>query len=214
MDNRSSGLSGIVALVVCVVGVLAARAIFPGIVTVLLWIGGILLVLIAALVALVIWASTRKTEEPKEGQTDPKSVISRARATLLELRRLSMQVKDLQIRQRSGEICKWVEKILVALKEQPEDLPNVRQFLNYYLPTLKTILSKYIRLENSGVPAEDMRQSTARCLGDIQVAMQRQYDSLFDDDKLDLTVEMEALTIACKRDGLLTEEDFRRKEEI
>ena len=29
---------------------------------------------------------------------------------------------------------------------------------------------------------------------------------------LDLSVEMEALTLACKRDGLLTKEDFRLRE--
>jgi len=37
--------------------------------------------------------------------------------------------------------------------------------------------------------------------------MEKQYSSLFDDDKLDLTVDMEALTLACKRDGLLDEEE-------
>jgi hypothetical protein len=37
--------------------------------------------------------------------------------------------------------------------------------------------------------------------------MEKQYNSLFDDDKLDLTVDMEALTLACKRDGLLEKEE-------
>lgn len=41
------------------------------------------------------------------------------------------------------------------------------------------------------------------CLGNIKSAMDKQYQNLFEDDKLDLTVEMEALTLACKRDGLL-----------
>lgn len=31
------------------------------------------------------------------------------------------------------------------------------------------------------------------------------YDSLYDDDKLDLTVEIETLKQICKRDGLLLE---------
>lgn len=43
--------------------------------------------------------------------------------------------------------------------------------------------------------------------------MEKQYDSLFDDDKLDLTVDMEALTLACKRDGLLDEDENAGKEE-
>ena len=38
--------------------------------------------------------------------------------------------------------------------------------------------------------------------------MEKQHDGIFDDDVLDMSVEMEALTTACKRDGLLTDEDF------
>ena len=40
----------------------------------------------------------------------------------------------------------------------------------------------------------------------IQVAMRKMYDSLFDDDKLDLTVEIETLKQICRQDGLLAED--------
>lgn len=36
--------------------------------------------------------------------------------------------------------------------------------------------------------------------------MEKQYTNLFDNDKLDLTVEMEVLRQMCKQDGLLTED--------
>lgn len=35
--------------------------------------------------------------------------------------------------------------------------------------------------------------------------MRKMYDSLYDDDKLDLTVEMETLKQFCKQDGLLAD---------
>ena len=40
------------------------------------------------------------------------------------------------------------------------------------------------------------------------MAMEKQYNNLFENDILDLTVEMEVLTQICKRDGLLTDADF------
>ena len=40
------------------------------------------------------------------------------------------------------------------------------------------------------------------------MAMEKQYNNLFEIDILDLTVEMEVLTQICKRDGLLTDADF------
>ena len=45
-------------------------------------------------------------------------------------------------------------------------------------------------------------------LNHIQSAFGRQYDSLFAGDLLDLSVEIEVMTYACKRDGLLPDADF------
>lgn len=213
MKDKSSGLSGIIALIVLIVAFLGIRKVFPGIGTVLLVIGGIILLLIVLLVVLVIVFSREKTDKGNTPQTmDSAKIISQGRANLLELRRLSMRVKNLQVHELSGGICKTVDKILLVLKEQPEDLHKVRQFLNYYLPTLRSILTKYVRLEGSGVPAEEMTKSTISCLENISTAMDKQYNNLFDNDKLDLSVEMEALTLACKRDGLLSDEDFQSQE--
>ena len=36
--------------------------------------------------------------------------------------------------------------------------------------------------------------------------MSKMYDSLYDDDKLDLTVEIETLKQICRQDGLLAED--------
>ena len=41
--------------------------------------------------------------------------------------------------------------------------------------------------------------------------MEKQYNNLFEDDILDLTVEMKILTQMCKKDGLLTEADFENR---
>lgn len=49
-------------------------------------------------------------------------------------------------------------------------------------------------------------------LANVQKALDKQYSNLFDDDKLDMTVDMEAMTIAIKRDGLLDEDDFKKME--
>ena len=84
----------------------------------------------------------------------------------------------------------------------------MRPFFNYYLPTLEKILIKYKEIESSGVPTEEITQSTITCLEDIKMAMEKQYNNLFENDILDLTVEMEVLTQICKRDGLLTDADF------
>lgn len=142
-----------------------------------------------------------------------KAVFSQSRSDLMELRRLIMEIKDTEVKNLSREICEIADRILKTWKEQAEDPSAIRQFLNYYMPTFRSVLSKYRKMEAGGVLDPELAVPVMECLGNIKSAMDKQYQNLFEDDKLDLTVEMEALTLVCKRDGLLdadAEENFER----
>ncbi len=140
---------------------------------------------------------------------EQENILTKGRTNLLELRKIIVKIRDPEIHQMSNEICDINEKILKTLREKPEKIPQVRQFLNYYLPTLGEILVKYQRIEQSGVPAQKSEKMVEKYLVDIKKAMQKQYENLYDDDKLDLSVEMEAMTIAAKSDGLISDDDYK-----
>lgn len=195
------GLLGAVILFVIL------RQIFPSLTTILLVIAGIALLCIASLVGLVLFFSLRKPKL-KEGQGKAEhtaALLAQGRTDLLELCQLALRVKNQEIRASSESVCHVIQQILGALKEQPEDIPKARQLFSYYLPTLGGILQRFIRLEQSGVPAADATGKVISCLDSIQAAMEKLYASLFDDDKLDLAVEMEVLKQCCKQEGLLEE---------
>ncbi|MGN1333378.1 MAG: 5-bromo-4-chloroindolyl phosphate hydrolysis family protein [Lachnospiraceae bacterium] len=215
MKDTSSGALGILGMAGAVILFLVLRKFFPTLSTILLVVFGIILLLIILLVILVIYFSRQKPKE-KEGSRiteDTEAVLARGRSNLMEIRRLQVQIRNSRIRALSEEICRVAERILRTLKSQPEDIPGVRQFLNYYLPTLGNILLKYERVEKSGIPTDNMEENVIDCLEKIKNAMDRQYANLFNNDILDLSVEMEVLTQACKRDGLLTDEDVQGTEE-
>ena len=208
MNNQSSGGLGLLCLIGVVILFFAVHHLFPSLTTVFLVIIGVVLLLVALLVVLVIFFAFRKPKgasaKPVDG--DAETILAKGRSNLVELRQLTMRLKDQQVRNLSEDVCGIIDKILKALKEQPEDIPTVRQFFNYYLPALGGILLSFLRLEKSGVPAVDTTEKVIACLSDIRVAMEKQYTNLFDNDKLDLTVEMEVLRQMCKQDGLLTED--------
>lgn len=134
---------------------------------------------------------------------DDAASLRAGRENLMNLRRIIVKINNPQVRALANEICSVMEKILTTLKTKPEQIGDVRQFLNYYMPTLREILSKYEMIEESGVASGDMTAKVSTYLHQIKQAMDKQYENLFEDDKLDLTVEMEAMTMACKQDGLL-----------
>ena len=210
-NSSSSGIGGILGIAVCIALLFVMRKIFPSLGKLLLAAGIVIAVLIVLVVVLVIVfsKSTDKDNKKTTGLSDEVSaILSKGRSNLMELRRYSMSIKNQQIRTSSEEICKSVDKILRTLREQPEDVPDVRQFFNYYLPTFGKIMKKYAMLEKNGIPTREATESTIMCLADIKAAMEKQHTNLFEDDMLDLSVEMEALKANCKRDGLLADEDF------
>ena len=232
MNKKTSGgltTAGIIALIVLVIVLKRADVSVGGLVGGAVKIVIVVLLLIAALVALVIILAftTRKDKGTSQTQAKPgagaanasvsrpvtpppaaaaklspeqEEVLKKGRSNLSQLRIMAMRVRSTPIRS--------VEKILNVLREKPESIPAVRQFLNYYLPTLGEIITKYERVERSGVDLQDMTAKVSEYLDKIAAAMDKQYENLFQSDFLDMTVEMEAMTMACKRDGLLSDEEF------
>lgn len=210
MRDNSSGITGILGLAGIVALFLLARRFLPSLATVMLWIAGIAAVVLIILIGLVIYFSVTGSKE-KNNPDSPAAVLTKARSEMMELRRSQIRIKNKEIASLCREITDIGDKILAVLKQKPDSVAGVRQFLNYYLPTLGKILGTYVRVEESGSMTDELSGNTVTHLGEIKKAMEKQYDSLFDNDKLDLSVDMEALTLACKRDGLLEDENGEEK---
>lgn len=211
MSEKNNGMGlGVFGVLGCLILFFGVKRYFPGAAGALLVGAAVLGILLVLLVGLIIFFTVRQSSENRDNGNgdDADRILAKGRANLMELRRLRIRIKDSQIREKAESICQLADKILKVLKEQPEEISRVRQFLNYYLPTLGKILLKYARLEESGVPAEDMKERTMACLDDIRAALEKLYGNLFEDDILDLTVEMQVLTQACKKDGLIADESF------
>ena len=209
MENgKNTGLLGFLGLIACVALYFAARQFFPALSTLLLWIFGIAAALIVVLVAVVMFFAFHKPKKtPEQEKLDAqREILKKARASMMELRTASMRVKNREVQSSAQQICATLDQILKVLKEQPEDIPKARSFLNHSLPMLSGILRKYIRLEQSGAPNADVTAQTAACLQDLETAAQKQYQNLFDDDVVDITADMEVLTQLCRQNGLLEEE--------
>lgn len=208
--KQDSGLMGMFGLIGGITLLLVARRYVPDLANLILLLIGVCGVLLIILVSVVLYFALKKPKKTEEQKASDEinDIIKRGRNNLMGLRRMSMEIKHARARTLSTEICVSIERIFRTLKEKPDQISSLRPFFNYYLPTLEKILIKYKEIESSGVPTEEITQSTITCLEDIKMAMEKQYNNLFENDILDLTVEMEVLTQICKRDGLLTDADF------
>lgn len=178
----------------------------------LLLIGGLL---IAAVVALVVFAAFKKPKSTASLKAsnakarDVSPLLRQGGSDLTELRRMTAKVRDKEIRALGEAVAQRAGQIIDELKKQPEEARKLSQFFNYYLPTLGKIIGKFAQLEQSGAVAENVRENTEKCLRDLNTALDKQHAELFKNDILDLSVEMAALTMTCKRDGLISDEELK-----
>lgn len=205
MKNHVPGVLGILGLAGLVGLYFVVRRFFPAFSALLVTLAGIVAFGIVALVVLALVFAFHKPKPKTQGDSGQAALLQKGRSDLLTLHQLALRVKEQRVRTSCERVCLTIQKILDALKEQPEDIPGARQLFSYYLPTLGGILQRYLRLEQSGVPAADTTEKVIACLGSIHAAMEKLYAGLFDDDKLDLTVEMKVLQQFCQNEGLLTD---------
>lgn len=212
MKQRFGGVVGLLGLAVLF---FLLRAFVPALAKLFLILGGVAALGVAALVAVVVFFAFRKPEEPAKDwkKKEQNAVLAKGRTDLMELRRLSMKIRHPGIRKRSEELCGSIDKLLRTLKEHPQDILRVRRFLNESLPMMGNILTTYKKLEDSGVPVEETAGRAEAALRDLFSAMEKQYAQLFEDDVLDMSVEIETLKLVCRRDGLLTGEVAAEPEE-
>ena len=215
---RGTGCATIIGLVVLY---FIVRSILPHLSTILLYLITLAFVaLIAFVVALMIisFRSNNKEKEEKAAEEglevldeENATVLNNAKASLIALRGRVARISNSEIRSAGNDVCEEADRILGALRKNVKQIPTARQFWNYYLPSLGTIVTKYEKIEKSGVPDEKMTAKVLTYLKEIKTALEKLYKSLFDDDKLDLSVEMEAMKMAMQRDGLMSNDETEVK---
>ena len=170
--------------------------------------------IIALVVALIVYSlkgdgstSTKRADLT----TDQAELINSGKSKVVSVRSTLGKIRDTEIREAGYSICRTCDRIFKALIEQPKSIMSARQFLTYYLPTINLILEKYEKVERSGTDSGKMAEKVKNYLNDVDKALKKFYTNLFEDEKLDLTVEMEAMTMAVKRDGLITDDELRQE---
>ena len=177
-----------------------------------------LIAVVAAILGILVLiiALARKggnsTSEPAAVKQEPvpeqKKALDEAHSRLVNIRMTISRIQDSELSKAGVSACSAIDRVLSTLKDKPEKISDCRQLFNYYLPTMEKVVDRYQRMEAGKVENEKIPEKLKQYFQDVTQAMDNLYDGLYDSDKLNMAVDMEAMTIAIKRDGLLEEEDL------
>ena len=159
----------------------------------------------------------------EEAQVEKKSygpeidpIIEEGNKALSEMGRLYMSIKDPEIRVKINEIMRITDKIVQDAIADPSDIPKIRKFMNYYLPTTIKLLNAYDRMDSQGIQGENIDKSMkniSEMLDAAIVAYQKQLDSLFANQALDIETDIAVMNAMLNREGLSDKKDFNIRED-
>ena len=150
-----------------------------------------------------------KTEEkPKEestGNPELDKMLKDGKMAIAEMKRLDDNIADPGISDDIVRLEQVSQKIFDEVKRDPAKLPKIRRFMDYYLPTTLKLLNSYDRMSETGVSGENIDGTLAKVEGmmrTIVAAFEKQLDSLYGAEALDISTDITVLETMMAREGL------------
>lgn len=151
----------------------------------------------------------KKAEAPKEASTgDPAldKMLKDGRLAIAEMKRLDDNIADPGISADIVRLEQVSAKIFEEVKRDPKKLPQIRKFMDYYLPTTLKLLNAYDRMSAAGVSGENIDTTLAKVEGMMRTivsAFEKQLDALYGADALDISTDITVLENMMAREGLV-----------
>lgn len=102
-----------------------------------------------------------------------------------------------------AKMQKTCASILGFVHNHPEQLPRVRRFREYYLPTTRKLLDTAQGLgESDTANAAEIRRDITAILHTLNGAYTKLYDTLLQDVSMDVSTEIDTLEAMLRQDGL------------
>ena len=163
----------------------------------------------------------KQAEKRPEPQPEPEpeeklppelqSVIYQGKRAIADIRRLNDEIPDERISAQIDLIERLTAQIFDCVRKNPKKLSQIRQFLNYYLPTTIKLMEQYVTLQNQSLKTENITEGMQKIedlLDKVIIAFQRQLDALFEADVVDITADIRVMEQMMASEGLTNKKDF------
>lgn len=140
------------------------------------------------------------------GDAAADDVLKQGAEALIQLQNANSALKDDVISSHLDRIEAACRRIFDYIREHPEQAGQTRKFMNYYLPTLLSLLKIRTELESQGADGSNIDASKKRIdamLEQTAVAFDNFYDQLHADQALDVSAEISVFQNMLQQEGLL-----------
>ena len=152
-------------------------------------------------------AAARAAAEQARPKYPPEvqAIVDEGARARTELKRLYASIPDLAVKRKIAELIDISDKIVADAVADPSDVPQIKKFLDYYLPTTIKLLNAYDRMGAQGIQGENITgtmKSIDQMLDTAIAAYKKLLDSLFANQAMDIETDISVMNTLLQREGL------------
>jgi hypothetical protein len=142
---------------------------------------------------------------PLTGNEQVDRLVKRGRDILAQIRQENERIPSATLSGQMDQLDTIANKIFRTVIEQPAKAPQIRRFMDYYLPTTLKMLQSYRLMDErklQGQDADKLRSKIESAMEVVVGAFQKQLDTLYKNDFLDISTDIDVLETMLKQDNL------------
>lgn len=136
------------------------------------------------------------------------AIIREGQGYLQRLHNANEAISDATLSAQIQQLEQISAQIFAEIRRAPQKAPQIRKFMNYFLPTTLKLLESYDTLARNRFAGDNISQAT----GEIEASMEnivrafsKQLDNLYSGEALDISAETEVLEAVMAGEGLLND---------
>lgn len=156
-------------------------------------------------------SGTAQNTEPKEEMADRELevVIAEGEEYIKTIRDANDAIYNAEISEKLFRMETVLEKIFDYVRQNPEKVDQLRQFMNYYMPITERLVIAYRDLDKQTIVGQNMKKAKleiAQTLDTINAAYEKLYDSMYSHVAMDVSSDIAVLKTLFAQEGLTKNE--------
>lgn len=153
-------------------------------------------------------AEEQSEKKSKTGIPEVDKIIDDGNVYIKKLRAANDAIPDEALSDDIDRMERASADIFRFIADHPEKASQIRKFMNYYLPTTLKLLNSYQRLSAQSVKGENITSTMFNIAGMMHTvadAFEKQLDSLFTDEAMDVSADISVFETLLKQEGFVEE---------
>ncbi len=158
-------------------------------------------------------AAAEEAQTTPEQRAQLRKIEEEGKRYMQHIREANDAIPDTEISNKLYRMEAIVQKIFEYARQNPDQISQLRRFMDYYMPTTDKLVTAYKEFDAQQIQGENIKnakEEIAKSLDMINDAYEKLYDGMYMEARMDVSSDIAVLQAMLAQEGL-TESDFKKK---